>query len=212
MSSYTQQLKKLLDEHIKKPVSDFKEAAMLLIEQGADLTTQNHQGYTLFHSLVLSNKNGENNNELTKLFKSNSKLILIEGVNNISLMSSVMRALLNQFSKNQCSLEDFRLTALLLLDWCEEADFLITDTLTGSKHNLLHHLALNNLNGVNDESIKTLLNGNRELIKAVNGYSKTVIQCLMNQRPNPILNKNKSCLPFKILKTQSCYWQNMERI
>ncbi len=122
-----------------------------------------------FYQLVLANKAGCNDDAISQLLKENPELV--------NTKSSALKLLLNQWDAKECSLEDFKKTALLLIEL--GADASVGDSHFG--HTFLHHLVLANKEGCNDEVIKLLLKANPGLVNSPNSWGHSALKVLSAQ-------------------------------
>ena len=159
-------------------LADFKKSAMLLVNNGADLTVKdrtNTQG-TLLHHLVRTNKEGVNDKEIAQVLKLNKDL-----VNSTNLKGQTpLQYLMNELVYTSCSLSDFKKSAMLLVN--NGADLTLKDTTNSYVHgSILHHLVRTNKGGVNDKEIAEVLALKKDLVCITNHNGQTPLQCLMNE-------------------------------
>jgi len=156
---------------------------MLLARQGATLTVMNDSRKTLLHHLVLNNKDGNNNKEIEELLTLNKELVNFSikytvYVGNEKQSLTPLQALIDAFERKECTLNDFKQTAMLLV--AKGAD----PSVVGDKGTLLHCLASSNKNGCNEEEINTLLLKNKNLAKIPNEYGQTPLYVLIREQAN----------------------------
>ncbi len=79
MSTLTEQLQSLINalHYNKCSLEDFKQSAMTLARQGADITVRSTSGAhpTLLHVLVCRNNDGANNAEIAELARLNPEIL-----------------------------------------------------------------------------------------------------------------------------------------
>lgn len=177
MSSATEQLQGLIDQLIanKCSLEDFKNKALFLAYLGADLMAKGkiNTNDTVLHQLVLRNKAGINDKEIAVITGLNQELVHAKSNGGLTPLQSLINALV----ANSCALDDFKRTVLILA--YSGADL----TLKGSSKSgdtVLHQLVLSNKAGINDKEIIELVQLNKDLVEAKNGYVLTPLQSLIN--------------------------------
>jgi ankyrin repeat protein len=168
----------LIDQFQKKQciLDDFKRSALLLAQHGADLSvhSDNDPYNTLLHCLVLSNKEGVNDQAITEVLGlKKAKVDVQNGYSRTALI-----CLIDQFQKKQCSIDDFKRSALLLAQ--HGADLSVQGN-NDPYNTLLHCLVLSNKEGVNDQAITEVLGLKKDKIDVKNGYGRTILTCLIDQ-------------------------------
>ncbi|MBA2652123.1 MAG: ankyrin repeat domain-containing protein [Tatlockia sp.] len=159
----------------KCTVEDFKKSAKILTEHKADLKVRASTGEfkgTLLHALVRTNINGDNYDQITELLNSDKDLVNLED----GFDATPLQELMSQLVYKQCTLSDFIMSAKLLASFT--ADLYVVDK-TEIQGTLIHHLFYRNENGCNNEDIKTLLTGDKNLINATDGFKQTPLQGLL---------------------------------
>jgi ankyrin repeat protein len=173
-----EQLQKLLNDLGAKkallPPQD-KERAMSLIRQGADLRTcaKTLDYKTLFHHLVLTNKDGINDPELTELLKTIGTVDIRDGYGCSALM-----VLIDQVQKKQCTLADFKRTAMLLAR--HDANLNLYGTIEPHR-TLVHQLVLTNEDGVNELELIELLKARKAIVQMSDGTRRSPLSALLDQ-------------------------------
>ena len=174
----------------KCSLSDFKQSATLLANLGANLavtdTSDNMHG-TLLHHLVRTNHNGINNHEIANLLLYKTNLINVQD----GFGCTPLQALMNQLLDDQCTLDNFKISAVLLANL--DANLEVRDTSPKIKGTLLHHLLRTNSKGENNQAISGLLIIKSSLIHARDGFGCTPLQTLLNQ----FINKKCTLGEFK---------------
>ncbi|WP_367606753.1 ankyrin repeat domain-containing protein [Legionella sp. W05-934-2] len=181
MTNPTKDLKTLINEfsHERIELSGFKQGAMQLVQDGADLTVTGSSGSynTLLHCLVLSNIDGVNDKEITELLTLKKDTVDAKNAYGRTTLTS----LINQFQNEKYSLDDFKRSAMLLAK--HGADLTVTGS-SGSYNTLLHCLVLSNIDGVNDKEITELLTLKKDTVDAKSAYGRTTLTSLINQFQN----------------------------
>ncbi len=187
--SPTEKLQQLLANGTELP--DFKQLAMVLVKQGADITVQAITGDTrptLLHILARTNKKGINNSEIAELVHINSDVLEQRGDYN----RTVLQSLLDRLHWN-LTFEDFKQSAMILVRLGADAT---QRGLTGKQHTLLHSLVDNNKNGVNNEEIAELVHINPTLLKLTNNENYTALQLVINK----LLSNERSGLETRMFE------------
>jgi len=140
MPTPTQQLQRLLTNGTSSP--DFKQSAMTLVRQGADITVQANLGAhpTLLHILARTNNNGSNNEDIAELVQLNRNILERKDNNGRTALQSLMDALHWQ----DCSFENFKQSAMIL---AKQGSDITKRSTSGAHPTLLHVLARKNENG-----------------------------------------------------------------
>ncbi|MBA2710011.1 MAG: ankyrin repeat domain-containing protein [Tatlockia sp.] len=220
MPNPSEKLQKLMGRYAFNPwekssptylsLEEFKNMGMTLAREGADLRiTETIIGTeeTFLHFLVLYNEKGKNQEEIEELLRLNSTIINVKN----GLEQTLLQSLMNQFIRKECSLEDFKKTALFLAK--RGIDLSVTDT-EDIKGTLIHHFVLNNKNGENDKEIAELLQINPTLINILDGYGRIPLQSLLRKESDATIhtieklidlgsNINSKC-PNNITLLHSC--------
>ena len=174
----------------KCSLSNFKQSAALLANLGANLavtdTSDNMHG-TLLHHLVRTNHNGINNHDIANLLLYKTNLINIQD----GFGCTPLQALMNQLLDERSTLDNFKISALLLANL--DADLEVRDTSPKVKGTLLHHLIRTNSKGENSQAISSLLVIKSSLIHARDGFGCTPLQTILNQ----FINKKCTLGEFK---------------
>jgi len=177
MPTSTEQLQKLLTNGTAK--QDFKQSAMALARQGADITIRSNSGaqFTLLHVLARQNEGGANNNEIAELVALNRDVLASkDGYNRTALQS-----LIDAFTTGSCSFDNFKSSAMALAK--AGADITLAST-QGANPCLLHVLARNNANGANNDEMVELVALNHDVLASKDGYSRTALQSLIDAFTN----------------------------
>jgi ankyrin repeat protein len=145
----------------------FKTVAMTLVRKGADFTVIEEKT-TLYHNLIVTNKDGDNEKELAELFKLNPNLINFKDGDG----RDPLQALIDAYTDGRCTLEDFKRTGLFLAT--QEGINLKVSGTKGSKTTFFHHLVRANEEGQNDNEIKWLLNPIKVSITPGNHVKKLI--------------------------------------
>jgi ankyrin repeat protein len=177
MPTPTEQLKELLSKETTS--HDFKQPAMTLARQGADITVRSRAGSepTLLHILVHQNENGANNNEIAELVGLNAEVLTAKDYNN----KTAWQSLLDAFTNQQCSFDKFKQTAMALARL--GADITARGR-AGSEPTLLHILVHHNENGVNNNEIAELVSLNAAVLTTKDYNNKTAWQSLLDAFTN----------------------------
>jgi ankyrin repeat protein len=156
---------------------DFKRTAMLLARQGADLTVSVADGVrnTLLHHLVCTNKEGVNDKEITEVLTLQKSLANVKNAKEYT----PLQVLMIMFVSGQCTLQDVKRTAILLVN--HGADVTVRDNYSEG-NTLLHHLVIENGEGVNDQEISVLANANKGLVNITNADGRTPLHALLRKR------------------------------
>src|SRR5580704_4050590 len=176
MSLKTQQLQLLLNNLAGISLDDFKKEALPLVRSGADLRVCGSSApyRTVLHHLVLTNKDGANDEAITELLKLQSVNVDAKDV----FGNSALRSLINQAQSNQCSAEDFKKTAMLLAR--HGADLSVSGS-AAPYRTVLHHLVLTNKDGAHDEAITELLKLQSVNVDAKDVFGNSALRSLINQ-------------------------------
>src|SRR5690242_12328329 len=112
MAKPTEDLQKLINEFSRREMElfSFKKEAMLLIQNGADLSVRGSRDpyNTVLHCLILSNKGGVNDQEITEILRLKKKTVNAQNAYGRTALSS----LIDQFQNDECILDDFKHSAL----------------------------------------------------------------------------------------------------
>ncbi len=110
MPSPTQQLQQLLTNGAIAP--NFKQLAMALVRQGADITLRSTSGAhpTLLHVLVRTNKSGVSNDDIVELAKLNPAVL----ANKDKYDRTALQSLIDALNYSECSFDDFKQSAMTL--------------------------------------------------------------------------------------------------
>ncbi|WP_133130209.1 ankyrin repeat domain-containing protein [Legionella yabuuchiae] len=177
MPTPTEHLKELLTKGTTS--HDFKQSAMTLARQGADITVRSRAGSepTLLHILVHQNENGANNNEIAELVGLNAEVLTAKDYNN----KTAWQSLLDAFTNQKCSFDKFKQSAMTLAR--QGADITVRSR-AGSEPTLLHILVHQNENGANNNEIAELVGLNAEVLTAKDYNNKTAWQSLLDAFTN----------------------------
>ncbi|MGC1181973.1 ankyrin repeat domain-containing protein [Legionella sp.] len=186
MTTPTEQLRELLTSGTFE--QDFKQLAMALVRQGADITVRSSSGLksTLLHIFALQNENSANNDEIAELVGLNADVLKSTDGCHRTALQSLMDALINK----KCSFANFKQSAMTLAR--QGADTTLQST-EGLKLTLLHILALQNEDGKNDKDIAELVRLNDNVLKSTDCCNRTALQSLMDA----LINKKCSFANFK---------------
>ncbi len=186
MPTPTKELQKLLSSGTAG--QEFKQSAMVLARQGADITVRSTSGAepTLLHVLARQNENGANNNEITELVKLNADVVKSTDYYHRTALQSLMDALIHK----ECSFADFKQSAMILAR--QGADITLKAT-AGAEPTLLHILARQNENGANNNEIAKLVKLNADILKSPDYNHRTALQSLMDT----LIHKECSFANFK---------------
>ena len=158
-------LQQLLENLISSP--DFKQSAMTLVREGADITVQAHSGArpTLLHILARTNNNGLNNDDMDELVRRDPNILECKD----NLGQTALQSLMNALYLQQCTFNHFKQSAMVL------ARLGADTTLQSSfgKRPLLHLLALENKNGSNDASMSELIQFNPNVLTSTDHHRAT---------------------------------------
>ncbi|MFA6302892.1 MAG: hypothetical protein WC627_07140, partial [Legionella sp.] len=186
MPTPTEQLQKLLTNGTAR--QDFKQSAMALVRQGADITVRSDSGAepTLLHILAVQNDNGANNGEIAELVGLNRAVLASTDYNRRTALQSLIDALINK----ECSFANFKQSAMVLARQGTDTTLKAT---AGAEPTLLHILAVQNDNGVNNDEIAELVGLNRAVLASTDYNRRTALQSLMDA----LINKECSFVNFK---------------
>ncbi|KTC65302.1 Ankyrin repeat protein (plasmid) [Legionella adelaidensis] len=153
---------------------NFKQTAMDLARQGADITVQGHDDSepTLLHILTRNNDNGVNNAEIAELVDLNPAVLTAKDGRNLT----AWQALLDDYTKHPC-FDNFKPSAMTLAR--KGADITVRAQ-AGSGPTVLHVLLKENNNGVNNDEIAELVQLNRAILTAEDGRNTTAWQALLD--------------------------------
>lgn len=155
---------------------DFRRTLLLLAPNAADLNFYSNiiPHRTLVHHLVLTNQGGVNDTLIAELLDLKSANVDARDAYGCTALSS----LINQVQSNQCTMEDFKRTAMLLAR--NGADLSVYGREAPYK-TLLHHLVLSNQEGVNDAAITELLSFRSGNVNAKASHGCSALSALINQ-------------------------------
>ncbi|MFI4955232.1 MAG: hypothetical protein ACHP9Y_04900, partial [Gammaproteobacteria bacterium] len=169
MPTSTEQLQKLLTSGTGR--EDFKQSAMALARQGADITVRSGSGAesTLLHILARQNENGANNDEIAELVGLNRAVLASTDYYRRTALQSLIDALINK----ECTFANFKQSAMALAR--QGADTTLKAT-AGAEPTLLHILARHNEDGANNDEIAELVGLNRAVLASTDYYRRTALQ------------------------------------
>jgi ankyrin repeat protein len=158
---------------------DFKQSAMVLARQGADITVRSRSGAqpTLLHILARQNKNGANNNDIVELVVLNRAILASMDYLSRTALQSLIDALTNQ----ECSFDNFKQSAMILAR--QGANITLQSTY-GAGPTLLHVLARKNESGASNDDIAELVDLNPEVLKSTDCCNRTALQSLIDALAN----------------------------
>jgi ankyrin repeat protein len=173
MPTPTQQLQRLLTNGTRS--ADFKQSAMTLVRQGADITVQaNFRAHpTLLHILARTNNNGSNNDEIAELVRINRNILKCKDNNGRTALQSLIDALHWQ----ECTFNNFKQSAMALARL--GADTTLRST-SGAHPTLLHVFARKNKNGANNDAMAELVQLNPNVVASTDNNGRTALQSLMD--------------------------------
>jgi ankyrin repeat protein len=175
MPTPTEQLQSLRNDFFfgKCSLEDFKQSAMSLAEEGADITVPSTcDGSTLLHVLVRTNQSGKNNNDIAKLVEKNPAVLKSKDRDD----QTALQSLIGDFYLRRCSLEDFKQSAMFLAE--AGADITVRSTYEDGS-TLLHVLVRTNQSGKNNNDIAKLVEKNPAVLESKDGYDQTALQSLI---------------------------------
>ncbi len=177
MPTPTERLQRLLTNGATS--SDFKQSAMALARQGADITVRSRSGAepTLLHILARQNKNGANNNDIVELVVLNRAILASTDYRGRTALQSLIDALANQ----ECSFDNFKQSAMTLAR--QGANITLRST-SGTEPTLLHVLARKNENGASNDDIAELVDLNPDVLKGTDYRNRTALQSLIDALAN----------------------------
>ncbi|HBD7397587.1 ankyrin repeat domain-containing protein [Legionella longbeachae] len=173
MPTPTEQLKELLS--IGTTSHNFKQSAMALARQGADITVRGRFGSqpTLLHVLVHHNENGVNNNEIAELVSLNAAVLTAKDYFN----KTAWQSLLDAIELKLCSFDSFKQSAITL---AKQGADITTRGHSGFQPTVLHILVHHNENGANNNEIAELVGLNAAVLTAKDYFNKTAWQSLLD--------------------------------
>lgn len=189
-------LQSLLDGFFAQECSfdDFKQTAMILARLRADITTPSFSNaHPLMHVLVRENENGANNDEIAELVVLNPNVLTSRD----NYGRTPLRSLLDAFHSQECSLETFKRSAMLLAR--SGANITVSST-CGLHASVLHVLAIKNKEGINNKEIIALIDLNPQVVNILDGYGRTAVQILLFNNPEAPLAIIKVMLSIKNLQ------------
>ena len=128
------------------------------------------------HCLVLSNTNGINDKEISDLIALSNTIVNARN----GYGQSALTALINQLVSEQCSIDDFKRSAMLLAR--AGADLTARGS-THSENTLLHCLVISNKNGANDKEILELVQFKSDVFNIPDGYGRLALERLLRNQP-----------------------------
>jgi ankyrin repeat protein len=157
---------------------NFKQSAMTLARQKADITKRSTSGAhpTLLHILARKNENGVNNNELAELVQLNPNILTSKDNHGRTALQSLIDAL----HWEECSFENFKQSARVL---AEQGANLSLQGTAGSHNTLLHVLVLNHI-AENNGQIDALIALNNNVINFKDGNGQTPVHSLLSNNSN----------------------------
>ncbi len=184
MCPKTIKLKALIDGWILKKYSlaEFKQTAMILAHEGADLTVGDSlTGATLAHHLAVTNKNGVNDGELNQLLKLCPALANTADKEKATPLQSLLDQWYQTISadyppQNALSIDELKKTAMLLAR--KGANLLVTNR--QRVFSLFHLLIFNNKNAVHQSELEELLELKPELINFESPLARLLLNCPTN--------------------------------
>lgn len=180
----TKELIALLDNAINE--KDFKRLAMDLARDGADISVlSTKRGKSLLHVLVCENEGGVNAQEIAELVKLNPAILAIKDHRG----RTALQSLVDDFKYYKLTFDEFKQSAMVLAR--AGAEFTSPAPETGGS--LLHILALNNKDGVNNQEIATLLKLNHDVL-ATKERGLTVLQYVVNYFPLPFKDRIQTAM------------------
>ena len=159
-------------------MDDFKRTAMLLARGAADLTVYGRTPpfNTLLHCLVLTNKDGANDKEINELLILQKDKVNAKTGNNLTALTS----LIDQLMSKQCSMDDFKRTAMLLAHG--GADLAVYGS-TPPFNTLLHCLVLTNEQEIHDKEVTEILKLKSDIFNIPDGNGLLPLQALLLKQP-----------------------------
>lgn len=182
MPTLTEQLQELLTNGTAS--ADFKQSAMELARQGADLTVRSDSEaqYTLLDVLSLQNTNGANNSDIAELVELNANVL----TSTDRYGRTALQSLIDALTQKSCSFDNFKHSAMTLAK--TGANITLKSTL-GTQPTLLHVLARRNKDGANNDDIAALVTLNKKVLTSTDWRHRTALQSLID-----ILRKEKCTL------------------
>ncbi len=201
----TQQLQLLLNNLASINLDDFKKEALPLVQSGADLSVRGRSAPygTVLHHLVLTNKDGANDEAITELLKLKPEHVDVKD----GYDDSPLKSLINQFQDNKINLEGFKRTAMLL---ARGGANLSVRGRSAPYRTVLHHLVLTNKDGSNDKALTELLKLKPEHVHVKDGYGHLPLQALLLNQPEISASTFEQAI--KIVGEEALHYESLDKV